>query len=49
MIPVLRLDHARAADGTFAPAFLDDLRSALHEVGFLQLTDFGAANVKSKP
>src|SRR6185312_15978721 len=43
MIPVLRLDHARAADGTFASAFLDDLRSALHEVGFLQLTDFGAA------
>ena len=43
MIPVLRLDHARAADGTFAPAFLDDLRSALHEVGFLQLTDYGAA------
>ena len=43
MIPVLRLDHARATDGTFAPAFLDDLRSALHEVGFLQLTDFGAA------
>src|ERR1700750_1795312 len=43
MIPVLRLDHARATDGTFAPAFLDDLRSALHEVGFLQLTHFGAA------
>ena len=43
MIPVLRLDHARAADGTFAPAFLDDLRRALHEVGFLQLTDYGAA------
>ena len=42
-IPVLRFDHARAADGTFAPAFLDDLRSALHEVGFLQLTDYGAA------
>ena len=43
MIPVLRLDAARTADGAFAPAFLDDLRTALHEVGFFQLTDYGAA------
>ena len=42
-IPVLRLDHARRPDGRFAPAFLDRLRTALHEVGFLQLTHFGAA------
>lgn len=42
-IPVLRLADARAADGGFAPAFLDGLRSALHDVGFLQLTDYGAA------
>ena len=27
----------------FAAAFLDRLRTALHEVGFLQLTDYGAA------
>ncbi|HEY0815690.1 MAG TPA: 2-oxoglutarate and iron-dependent oxygenase domain-containing protein [Pseudonocardia sp.] len=43
MIPVLRLDAARAASGAFAPGFLDDLRTALHEVGFFQLTDYGAA------
>ena len=43
MFTVDRAQDARAADGTFAPAFLDDLRSPLHEVGFLQLTDFGAA------
>jgi isopenicillin N synthase-like dioxygenase len=43
VIPVLRLDAARAAGGAFAPAFLDDLRIALHEVGFFQLTDYGAA------
>jgi isopenicillin N synthase-like dioxygenase len=42
-IPVLRLDEARAADGRFDPGFLERLRTALHEVGFLQLTDFGAA------
>lgn len=42
MIPVLRLDAARASSGAFAPAFLDDLRTALHEVGFFQLTDYGA-------
>jgi isopenicillin N synthase-like dioxygenase len=41
-IPVLRLTDARTPDGGFAPAFLDELRRALHEVGFLQLTDFGA-------
>ncbi|RTL63410.1 MAG: isopenicillin N synthase family oxygenase [Pseudonocardiaceae bacterium] len=42
-IPVLALDRARGAGGTFDPQFLDELRAALHEVGFLQLTDFGAA------
>ncbi len=42
-IPVLRFDEARAADGAFDPALLNALRTALHEVGFLQLTDFGAA------
>jgi isopenicillin N synthase-like dioxygenase len=41
-IPVLRLTDARTPDGGFAPAFLGGLRRALHEVGFLQLTDFGA-------
>lgn len=43
MIPVLRLAAARTSSGAFAPAFLDALRTALHEVGFLQLTEFGAA------
>ncbi|MFC4948014.1 isopenicillin N synthase family dioxygenase [Pseudonocardia sp. GCM10023141] len=42
-IPVLRFDEARGADGRFDAGFLDRLRVALHEVGFLQLTDFGAA------
>jgi isopenicillin N synthase-like dioxygenase len=42
-IPVLRLDEARGPDGRFTPEFLSSLRTALHEVGFLQLTHFGAA------
>jgi isopenicillin N synthase-like dioxygenase len=42
-IPVLRLDTARRADGTFDQAFLAGLRTALHEIGFLQLTGYGAA------
>ena len=42
-IPVLRLDSARRADGTFDDAFLAELRAALHEIGFLQLTGYGAA------
>ncbi|MGE3286850.1 MAG: isopenicillin N synthase family dioxygenase [Pseudonocardia sp.] len=37
MIPVLHLDESRE------PRFLEQLRSALHEVGFCQLTHFGAA------
>jgi isopenicillin N synthase-like dioxygenase len=42
-IPVLRFDEARTCAGGFDPAFLDALRTALHDIGFLQLTDFGAA------
>jgi isopenicillin N synthase-like dioxygenase len=42
-IPVLRLDEARAGDGRFDGEFLGRLRSAAHDVGFFQLTDFGAA------
>jgi isopenicillin N synthase-like dioxygenase len=41
-IPVLRLDTARRADGTFDQAFLAELRAALHAIGFLQLTGYGA-------
>src|SRR5579871_5327807 len=41
-IPVLRLDSARRADRTFDEAFLAELRAALHEIGFLQLTGYGA-------
>ena len=41
-IPVLRLGTARRADGTFGETFLAGLRTALHEIGFLQLTDYGA-------
>ena len=46
-IPVLRLDTARRADGTFGEAFLAGLRTALHEIGFLQLTGYGAAPGRS--
>lgn len=42
-IPVLRFDAARRSDGSFDPEFLRQLRSAAHDVGFFQLTDFGAA------
>jgi len=42
-IPVLRFDEARGPDSRFNPDFLTSLRTALHEVGFLQLTHFGAA------
>ncbi|RZT87017.1 isopenicillin N synthase-like dioxygenase [Pseudonocardia sediminis] len=42
-IPVLRLDSARTAGGALDPAFTAALRTALHEVGFLQLTHYGAA------
>jgi len=41
-VQVLRLDTARRADGTFDETFLAGLRTALHEIGFLQLTDYGA-------
>ncbi len=41
-IPVLRLGTARRADGTFNETFLAGLRTALHEIGFLQLTGYGA-------
>ena len=41
-IPVLRLGTARRADGTFDERFLAGLRTALHEIGFLQLTGYGA-------
>jgi isopenicillin N synthase-like dioxygenase len=42
-IPVLPLDRARRADGRFDQAFLTQLRDALHEIGFLRLTGYGAA------
>lgn len=42
-IPTLRLGDARRADHTFDPNFLEELRSAVHRIGFFQLTDFGAA------
>jgi isopenicillin N synthase-like dioxygenase len=41
-IPVLRLDTARRTDGAFDETFLAGLRTALHEIGFLQLTGYGA-------
>ena len=41
-IPVLRFDTARREDGRFDETFLAGLRTALHEIGFLQLTGYGA-------
>lgn len=41
-LPVLDLSTARAADGSFAPEFLEKLRDATHNVGFFQLTGYGA-------
>ncbi|MBM6622446.1 isopenicillin N synthase family oxygenase [Micrococcaceae bacterium RIT802] len=42
-VPVLDFSTARSADGSFNPDFIDVLRDATHNVGFFQLTDFGAA------
>lgn len=42
-VPVLDLSTARLADGTFNPAFIDALRDATHNVGFFQITGYGAA------
>jgi hypothetical protein len=48
-IPVLRLDTARRADGTFDQEFLAALRTTLHEIGFLQLTGYGSAQTSKLP
>jgi isopenicillin N synthase-like dioxygenase len=42
-IPVLDLGTARQADGSFSPDFIGQLRYATHNVGFFQLTGYGAA------
>jgi hypothetical protein len=42
-IPVLRLDTARRTDGTFDERFIAGLRTAVHEIGFLQPTGYGDA------
>jgi isopenicillin N synthase-like dioxygenase len=42
-IPVLDLGRARQADGSFSPDFIEQLRSATHNVGFFQITGYGAA------
>ncbi len=41
-IPVLDLSTARSADGTFNPAFIEQLRDATHKIGFFHLTGYGA-------
>lgn len=40
-VPVLDLSTARTPDGQFAPAFIDALRDAAHNVGFFQVTNYG--------
>ena len=42
-IPVLDLGTARQADGSFSPDFIGQLRYAAHNVGFFQVTGYGAA------
>lgn len=43
LIPVLDLGTARQADGSFSPDFIEQLRYATHNVGFFQITGYGAA------
>lgn len=42
-IPVLDLGRARQANGSFSPDFIEQLRNATHNVGFFQITGYGAA------
>ncbi|MDR6891852.1 isopenicillin N synthase family dioxygenase [Falsarthrobacter nasiphocae] len=42
-VPVLDLRTARLEDGSRNPSFIEELRRAAHDVGFFQLTGFGAA------
>lgn len=42
-IPTLDLSTARSADGSFNPAFIDELRETAHTVGFFHITNYGAA------
>lgn len=42
-IPVLDLSTARRTDGSFNPDFIEQLRYATHNVGFFQVTGYGAA------
>jgi isopenicillin N synthase-like dioxygenase len=41
-VPVLDFSTARTADGVFNPDFIEVLRDAAHNVGFFQLTGYGA-------
>jgi isopenicillin N synthase-like dioxygenase len=43
LIPVLDLGTARQADGSFSADFIEQLRYATHNVGFFQITGYGAA------
>lgn len=42
-IPVLDLSTARQPYGPFSPEFIEELRNATHNVGFFQLTGYGAS------
>ncbi len=42
-VPVLDLSTARNPDGCFGTDFIDALRDAAHNVGFFQVTNYGAA------
>jgi isopenicillin N synthase-like dioxygenase len=47
-IPVLDLSTARLPYGPFSPEFIEQLRNATHNVGFFQLTGYGAAPGQAK-
>ncbi|MFF5793041.1 isopenicillin N synthase family dioxygenase [Paeniglutamicibacter sp. NPDC012692] len=42
-VPVLDMSSARHTDGSFNEDFIEGLRDAAHNVGFFQITGFGAA------
>ncbi|BAS07169.1 2Og-Fe(Ii) oxygenase [Arthrobacter sp. Hiyo4] len=47
-IPVLDMSAARQPYGAFSPEFIDQLRDAAHNVGFFQITGYGAAPARPR-
>jgi isopenicillin N synthase-like dioxygenase len=47
-VPVLDLSTARNPDGSFNTTFIHELRDAAHNVGFFQVTNYGAAPAQAQ-